>query len=315
MERTNDNFIMLPTVDFCFKELMQNPKVRQGFIAALLNIPPEQIQKTVLLPTILRRESENDKVGILDVRVLMENGTQLDMEMQVAYFAYWEKRVLFYLGKMYTQQLAKGDSYENLQKCIHVSILNFIHFPNDRECYRTIHLKEDKTGEVYTELFEIQVLELPKLPTDLKGGENIINWMRFFSGKERKEFEDMAKTNEYLGEAYDTLLTLSADEEKRLEYEAREKALKDYNTQMSSALKRGEQIGIERGMKQGLEQGILQGIEQGIEQGLEQGILQGQKQGIQLAKRVIKLAEQGKNPEEIAGICQMPVERINEILE
>ena len=23
----NDNFIMLPTVDFCFKELMQNPKV------------------------------------------------------------------------------------------------------------------------------------------------------------------------------------------------------------------------------------------------------------------------------------------------
>ena len=32
----NDNFIMLPTVDFCFKELMQNSKVRQGFIAALL---------------------------------------------------------------------------------------------------------------------------------------------------------------------------------------------------------------------------------------------------------------------------------------
>lgn len=29
-ERTNENFIMLPTVDFCFKELMQNPKVRKG---------------------------------------------------------------------------------------------------------------------------------------------------------------------------------------------------------------------------------------------------------------------------------------------
>ena len=27
-KRNSENFIMLPTVDFCFKELMQNPKVR-----------------------------------------------------------------------------------------------------------------------------------------------------------------------------------------------------------------------------------------------------------------------------------------------
>ncbi|GAA6376001.1 hypothetical protein I230019B6_13610 [Firmicutes bacterium i23-0019-B6] len=29
-----DKFIMLPTVDFCFKELMQDKKVRKGLIAA-----------------------------------------------------------------------------------------------------------------------------------------------------------------------------------------------------------------------------------------------------------------------------------------
>ena len=32
MSINNDNFIMLPTVDFCFKELMKNPKVRKGFL-------------------------------------------------------------------------------------------------------------------------------------------------------------------------------------------------------------------------------------------------------------------------------------------
>ena len=36
---------MLPTVDFCFKELMNNPKVRKGFIAAALKIRPEEIGK------------------------------------------------------------------------------------------------------------------------------------------------------------------------------------------------------------------------------------------------------------------------------
>ena len=28
--QNREDFIMLPTVDFCFKELMQNAKVRQG---------------------------------------------------------------------------------------------------------------------------------------------------------------------------------------------------------------------------------------------------------------------------------------------
>ena len=34
---------MLPTVDFCFAELMKNDKVRKGFIAALLGVSPEEV--------------------------------------------------------------------------------------------------------------------------------------------------------------------------------------------------------------------------------------------------------------------------------
>ena len=47
-EKTNENFIMLPTVDFCFKELMKNPKVRKGFIAAVLGKEPGMIRQTSL---------------------------------------------------------------------------------------------------------------------------------------------------------------------------------------------------------------------------------------------------------------------------
>ena len=54
---TQSNFIMLPTVDFCFKELMQNPKVRKGFISALLDLSPDEVEDTVLLPTLLPRDS------------------------------------------------------------------------------------------------------------------------------------------------------------------------------------------------------------------------------------------------------------------
>ena len=44
-ERNDDNFIMLPTVDFCFKGLMNNPKVRKGFIAALLKNEKDLLQR------------------------------------------------------------------------------------------------------------------------------------------------------------------------------------------------------------------------------------------------------------------------------
>ena len=47
---TEDDFIMLPTVDFCFKELMQNENIRKGIVAALLKLHPEDVEKTDLMP-------------------------------------------------------------------------------------------------------------------------------------------------------------------------------------------------------------------------------------------------------------------------
>ena len=300
---TKDNFIMLPTVDFCFKELMQNPKVRKGFISALLNLSPDEVEDTVLLPTLLPRDSADDKLGIMDVRVLLKDGTQMNMEMQVKYFEYWDERALFYLSKMFDSQIRKGESYEKLQKCIHVSILDFIHFPNDNKCYRRIHFRDDQTSQLYSDKMELQILELKKLPPEVKTGEDVLAWMRFFSSKSKEEFQNMAKTNEYLDEAYNTLLNLSADEKKRLEYEAREKALKDYNTQISSAEKRGLKAGEEIGRKAGEEIGIRKGKELGKEL------------GVQEARQVFKLYMQGKSPEEISSLCNISIDKVRQILE
>ena len=49
---TEDDFIMLPTVDFCFKELMQNENIRKGIVAALLKLHPN-IQNSVFIILIL----------------------------------------------------------------------------------------------------------------------------------------------------------------------------------------------------------------------------------------------------------------------
>ena len=215
MAQTTNNFIMLPTVDFCFKELMQNEKVRKGFIAALLGRMPEEIQETTLLPTILPAEYSDDKLGVLDVAVLLRDGTQIDMEMQVVYFPYWTNRVLFYLCRMYAGQLKKGDSYNKLKKCIHVSLLDFVHFPEDKKCYHKISLCDTKTGKLYTDLMELHILELRKLPKKVRNEDSITRWMRFFNGKTREDFREMAESDKYIHEAFSELEKLSADETQR----------------------------------------------------------------------------------------------------
>lgn len=291
MTKKNDNFIMLPTVDVCFKGLMYNPKVRKGFIAALLKADPASVRETILLPTALRQEYPDEKLGILDVRTMMEDGAQINMEMQAYPFGEWDARSLFYLSKMYAEQIGRGDPYTKLKKCIHVSILDFIRFADDEKCHRTIRLCDEQTGKKYTDLLEMQILELKKLPKELREDDDIIQWMRFLAGKSRKELEDMAGTSEYIEEAYRELERMSADERARLEYEARQKAIRDHDAIMSSAWETGMEKGLQEGMKQGMQQGIRQ-----------------ERQDI-----VFRMLEKGMDSEVIADLTGTDVEEIREL--
>ncbi len=233
MENTT-NFIMKPKVDFCFKELMEFEEVRQGFIAAVLGIEPEEVIKTELLPTHLRVRHNKDKLGILDVRVILNGDVQLDMEIQVAKFLFWRERSLFYLSKMYSDVILTGEGYHVLGKCIHVGILDFILFEEDEEFYSCFHMWEDKRRRKYSDKFEIHIVELPKVAEHEYPETALLKWAKFLNAEKKEEFEMAAKTDPHIRKAYEQLLHMSEDGNKRLIYEARQKAIYDYNTQVYS---------------------------------------------------------------------------------
>lgn len=170
---------------------------------------------------------------------------------------------------------------------------------DDNLYYHTIHLYDDRTKERYSDLLELQFLELKKLPPEAQSEKGILRWMRFLHGKSRKEFEHMAGTDEYIQEAYDTLVQLSADEKKQMEYEAREKALRDYQSQMKSA----ENAGFRKGERTGFQKGEQAGFQKGEQSGLEK------------AKRIFQLNAQGKTITEIAKICQITESEVKDILD
>ena len=61
---------------------------------------------------------------------------------------------------------------------------------------------------------------------------------KFINAERKEEFDMLAQKNPYIESAYQHLQLISQDKQKRLEYEAREKAVRDYNQGILEA-KRG----------------------------------------------------------------------------
>ena len=105
--------------------------------------------------------------------------------------------------------------------------------------------------------------------------------------KTRKDFEEMAKKNSELEEVYDVLDKLSADEKKRLEYETRQRAIRDYNIGMLTAERRG----IEAGRKIGRQEGREEGRQEGRQEGRKEGETLGESRINQL---ILELSKHGR---------------------
>ena len=234
-------FLMKPKIDFAFKEIMMDEQARIGFLSAILKLNPEDIQDTKILNTNLCKLHEDEKLGILDVRILMNNNTEIDIEIQLAAMNIWADRALFYLAKMYTEQISAGEDYTLFKKCVSISILDFKLFEQEPEFYSCFHIREDSRNFLYTDKMEFHVLELPKLPKELKEDSSDIElWGKFINAERKEEFVMLAEKNTYIDSAYQHLQLSSQDKEKRMEYEAREKAIRDYNQGILEAEQRGE---------------------------------------------------------------------------
>ncbi len=71
------------------------------------------------------------------------------------------------------------------------------------------------------------VIELPKLPPELKDSvetNKVFLRAKFISSEKKEDFDMIAQKDPYIESAYQQIQIISQDEQKRLEYEAREKS-------------------------------------------------------------------------------------------
>jgi len=295
-----NNFIMLPKNDFAFKLIFGDSKnidVLQALLSAILNVPIEELNELTIINNELLREFKEDKKGILDVRAKTRNGKEINIEIQVLPTKYMSERTAYYWSKMYNGQIKSGDTYDKLNKCITINIVDFECTPL-KKIHTSYHITEDETGYRLTEVLEIHYVELSKLKKEgIEKNENeaTIQWAEFIGSDSREVMELLATKNSDIGKAYDILTIMSKDENARMAYEAREAEIHDQATREKTAREEGIDIGREIGREEGIDIGKTKGEFE---------------KAIKLAENFLRM---GFSVEEVAKGSELPIENIIEI--
>ena len=235
--------------DYTFKRVFGytgNEEITKGLLNAILK---EKITDVSLdCNTILEKDLYDDKLGILDIRAKVNNTVDINIEMQLVDEKNIEKRIVFYLSKMYTQNLKKSHNYSELNKCISILFIDFeLEKLKEIPKYLTKwNIREETYGKIIlTDVLELYIINLSKVE---KYSENKLldTWVKFISNSEDLNMEN---ADESIKKAKEVLDEISEDEHEQYLAHLREKYI-------------FERQGIEEaGFDKGLAKGKAEGIE------------------------------------------------------
>jgi len=185
-----------PCNDLVFKLLFgdaRNTGPLTDFLKATLDLPVEDFLDIVLVDPHLTGESVDDKRGILDVKAKTATGKMIDIEIQVTERPQMRERIVFYLSRMVAEQIGRGESYRKIERSICILITDYVQIPENGCYHNRYRLYDPKSGSEFTDLMEVNTLELPKLPHNTDGTA-LWDWLKFLAARQEKELAGCPKT-------------------------------------------------------------------------------------------------------------------------
>ena len=216
-EITREKQLLQPKIDVVFQSLFNknNMEITKSFVEVLLEEKIETIE--INSDKDLIREKPEDKLGILDLELDVNNKEKIDVEIQLSKRTEFVKRILWYLTRMYSKQIKKGDKYKNLKKVMLIAIIDF-------DLKETEELKEMETiwklietknrEKILTEDIEIRIIELSKAKEMYKKNKDNekAQWMLFINNPNSEEVKEIMKKNKDIKECIIKVKELTEDE-------------------------------------------------------------------------------------------------------
>ena len=229
-----------PTNNYMFQALFQeNIEALTNLVCSVLHWPRESVKSIKITNPITLGKYIENKTFILDIKIIMNDDTVVNLEMQLNNYNNWPERSLGYLCRNF-DNLNKGNNYTTVKSAIHIGFLDFTLFPNLPEFHATYKIQNIKNHNIYTDKFILHVIELNSINLATKEDRdyNIDKWASFFKAKTWEDIHMLVKDNPTLQSAAETLYQLNMNDQlretcERFVYaEAEKNALNEMNTEL-----------------------------------------------------------------------------------
>lgn len=160
-ENTNlEGRYLNPMTDYGFKKVFGEKDIMIAFLTDLLN-PVSPIEDIIFLDKEMEADGEDMRNVIYDLRCKTQDGGEFIVEMQNRAQKNFSNRILYYLSRSISEQGERGDSW-NFTLCpvYGIFFLNFHLGELEPKAIRTIRLRVDETGEIFSEQLTAYTLEL-----------------------------------------------------------------------------------------------------------------------------------------------------------
>lgn len=162
-----------PKSDIVFK-LIFSSQQNSNFLVSFLNaVLRTGNRKKIKTATIKNPINIGDKVAskesIMDIKAVLDDGTLVNVEIQLRRDHNMENRSVYYWSKLCEGTLIVGEEYDKIPPCIAINIVDYVQFTKTIKFHSVYVIKEEETNEVLTEIFEIHFVELKKFSKRIKG--------------------------------------------------------------------------------------------------------------------------------------------------
>ena len=243
--------------DIAFRKIFGNENRKESlisFLNAILDFHNDQkiTQVTILNPYQLPK-LKGGKVTIIDVKATDQAGRTYIIEMQVGDLDGFEKRVLYYSSKSYSDQIKRADFYRQLRPVIFIGVLDFEHTTNKNYISRS-QVRDIETGEQTIKDMEFNFIELPKFKKELKDLKTLTEkWVYFIKNVENLKIVPDNINDEGLKSAYEEANIQTWTQEELDAYDYAFMREEDDRAKYDKA----EQKGVERGIEKNKEEAVI----------------------------------------------------------
>lgn len=266
--------------DIVFKMVFgspQNERVLRSLLNAVLELDgQDKILSLDLMPNELGRDHVNAKGAILDVRAKDGHGRRYNVEVQVRGPANYIERSLYYLARLYSEQLERGDDHSRLRRSVAISILDFVLFPGRPAVHSRFRFCDSRQGLELSDILEIHYLELTKFKRDRPLQTPLEKWLHLLRfaelyGRGLEPLPESIRAEEEMTMAFDAMNNAYADEEVLYLIDMGIKARLEASAERADAIKEGRAQGMAEGKAEGIAEGKAKGIAEGKAEGIAAG--------------------------------------------